>query len=67
VFWVCTAGGAKALRLSDRGVIAKGLRADLVLFDTADAAHLPYHAGVEHARVVIAKGERVFERERVCS
>jgi imidazolonepropionase len=65
--WACTAGGAKALRLSDRGVIAKGLRADLVLFDTADAAHLPYHAGVEHARVVIAKGERVFERERVCS
>jgi imidazolonepropionase len=57
--WSCTAGAAKALRLSDRGVLRTGLRADLVLFSCADAAHLPYHAGVEHARVVIHDGEIV--------
>jgi imidazolonepropionase len=57
--WSCTAGAAKALRLNDRGVLRPGLRADLVLFSCADAAHLPYHAGVEHAQVVIHGGEIV--------
>ena len=57
--WACTAGAAKALRLNDRGVLRSGLRADLALFSCKDAAHLPYHAGVEHARVVIHGGEVV--------
>jgi imidazolonepropionase len=57
--WACTAGAAKALRHSDRGVLRTGLRADLVLFSCTDAAHLPYHAGVEHARVVVHGGEVV--------
>src|SRR5207253_8550450 len=57
--WACTAGAAKALRLGDRGVLRTGLRADLVLFSCADAAHLPYHAGVEHARVVVHGGGAV--------
>jgi imidazolonepropionase len=57
--WACTAGGARALRLADRGVLAQGLRADLVLFATRDAAHLPYHAGVEHAQLVIQSGKIV--------
>lgn len=64
--WACTAGGARALRLSDRGVLAPGLRADLVLFDTRDPAHLPYHAGVEHARIVIAAGKPVIQRTGEC-
>ena len=59
--WACTAGGAKALRLDDRGTLRRGLRADLVMFSTTDPAHLPYHAGVEHARIVIAGG-RVIQR-----
>ena len=54
--WACTAGGARALRLHDRGAIAPGLRADLVLFSTRDPAHLPYHAGVEHATKVLVSG-----------
>ncbi len=54
--WACTAGGARALRLDDRGAIERGKRADLVLFAARDVAHLPYHAGVEHARIVIARG-----------
>lgn len=59
--WACTAGAARALRLADRGELRPGLRADLTLFWTAEAAHLPYHAGVEHARVVIAAGSVAFE------
>jgi imidazolonepropionase len=54
--WACTRGGAAALGLSDRGVIEAGKRADLVLFSCSDGAHLPYHAGVEHAAVVVAGG-----------
>ncbi|HET7787066.1 MAG TPA: imidazolonepropionase [Myxococcales bacterium] len=54
--WACTRGGAAALRLRDRGVIEAGKRADLVLFSCSDSAHLPYHAGVEHAAVVVADG-----------
>jgi imidazolonepropionase len=64
--WACTAGAARALRLDDRGVLRPGARADLVLFDCRDAAHLPYHAGVEHARVVLAKGEPVHRAGRAC-
>ena len=64
--WACTAGAAKALRLDDRGILKAGNRADLVVFDTRDAAHLPYHAGVEHARVVISAGKVVYQRERFC-
>ena len=54
--WACTAGGARALHLDDRGAIKQGLRADLVLFAARDVAHLPYHAGVEHARLVVSAG-----------
>ncbi|MCA1829640.1 MAG: imidazolonepropionase [Myxococcales bacterium] len=54
--WACTAGGARALRLDDRGVLSIGNRADLVIFSTSDPDHLPYHAGVEHAEVVVSGG-----------
>jgi imidazolonepropionase len=59
--WACTAGAAKALHLTDRGVLRTGLRADLVVFSCGDAAHLPYHAGVEHARLVVHSGELVHQ------
>ena len=59
--WACTAGGAQALRLSDRGALRPGLRADLVLFSCTGAEHLPYHAGVEHAQVVI-RGGKIVQR-----
>jgi imidazolonepropionase len=61
--WACTAGAARALRLDDRGVLRVGLRADLVVFATRDPAHLPYHAGVEHARLVV-KGGRIVSEQR---
>jgi imidazolonepropionase len=59
--WACTAGGARALRLDDRGVLKVGGRADLVLFATKDPAHLPYHAGVEHAQLVLQSGRIVYD------
>jgi imidazolonepropionase len=63
--WACTSGGARALRLRDRGVLAAGMRADLALFSARDASHLPYHAGVEHARVVIARGEVIYRTSAI--
>lgn len=54
--WACTAGAARALRLDDRGRLAPGLRGDLVLWATRDPSHLPYHAGVEHAALVLRSG-----------
>jgi imidazolonepropionase len=59
--WACTAGGARALRLDDRGVLKAGARADLALFSCSDAAHLPYHAGVEHA-VLVVRGGKIVHR-----
>lgn len=60
--WACTRGGAAALRLQDRGLIEPGKRADLVLFSCASAEHLPYHAGVEHAALVVAGGAVVHRQ-----
>ena len=63
--WACTAGAARALRLDDRGVLKPGARADLVLFATKDPAHLPYHAGVEHAQLVVHGGRIVHDSRGV--
>jgi imidazolonepropionase len=59
--WACTFGAARALHLDDRGRLASGLRADVVLHATRDPAHLPYHAGVDHARLVIRRGQIVLD------
>jgi imidazolonepropionase len=59
--WACTTGGARALHMDDRGRLAAGLRADLILHATQDAAHLPYHAGVDHARLVLRRGQIVLD------
>lgn len=44
--WAATAGGARALRRDDIGVIAPGMRADLVLLDAPTRVHLAYRPGV---------------------
>ncbi len=44
--WSATAGGARALRRDDIGVVAAGARADLVLLNAPSRTHLAYRPGV---------------------
>jgi imidazolonepropionase len=63
--WAATRAAARALRLDDRGQLKAGLRADLVLFSATSADHLAWHAGVEHAELVVRGGEVVYDRGAV--
>ncbi len=44
--WAATVGGARALRRTDVGHLARGARADLILFDAPSHAYLAYRPGV---------------------
>lgn len=44
--WAATAGGAKALRRTDIGVLAPGKRADFTVLDAPSHLHLAYRPGV---------------------
>ena len=57
--WSATAGGARALRLDDRGTIAPGSRADLTEIDAAHFAHLAYQPGMPLIRRVWQAGVAV--------
>jgi imidazolonepropionase len=50
--WSATAGAAQALRRSDIGVIAPGMRADLTVLDAPSHLHLAYRPGVPIARAL---------------
>lgn len=54
--WSATAGAAQALRRSDIGVIAPGLRADLTVLDAPSHLHLAYRPGVPIARALECSG-----------
>ncbi|MFJ1702971.1 imidazolonepropionase [Kitasatospora sp. NPDC088346] len=55
-----TAGGAKALRRSDVGVITLGARADLLLLEAPSHVHLAYRPGVPLTAAVWRAGAREF-------
>lgn len=57
--WAATAGGARALRRDDVGVVAPGRRADLVLVDAPSRVHLAYRPGVPLVRRVWKDGVEV--------
>jgi imidazolonepropionase len=60
--YAVTAAAARALLLQEsRGKLMAGLRADIVIHGTKDPAHLPYHAAVEHARVVVRGGKVILD------
>ncbi|ABC22104.1 imidazolonepropionase [Rhodospirillum rubrum] len=52
-----TRNGAKALGLSDRGVLAPGLRADFALWDIGHPAELAYALGLNPCHAVVRAGE----------
>ncbi len=58
----CTANAAHVLGLDDRGRLAPGLRADLVLLDAADWRHLAYHFAGDVVHTVVREGRVVVSR-----
>ncbi|SEB32359.1 imidazolonepropionase [Amycolatopsis tolypomycina] len=57
--WAATAGGAKALRREDVGVLRPGARADVHVLDAPSVTHLAYRPGVPLTRAVWRAGVRV--------
>ncbi len=64
-FYAATAGGAAALGLEDRGQIAPGRRADLVVHGASSVEHLAWHMAASHARVVVIGGRVVHRADHL--
>lgn len=64
VLVAATINAAAALGLADRGSLEPGRRADIVVWDVPTHAQLPYWAGADLARVVIAGGRQIVVRTR---
>ena len=58
----CTVNAAHVLGLSDRGRLAAGLRADVVLLDAPDWRHLAYHLAGDVVHTVVREGRVVVSR-----
>ncbi|MEU8614243.1 imidazolonepropionase [Actinoplanes sp. NPDC048791] len=54
--WAATAGGARALRRDDIGVLRPGARADLAVLDAPSYLHLAYRPGVPLISTVLHNG-----------
>lgn len=54
--WAATLGGATSLGLNDRGRIAPGTLADLVILDAPTHHHIPYRPGSDLVWKVIKRG-----------
>ncbi|MFE0025565.1 imidazolonepropionase [Amycolatopsis sp. NPDC059021] len=57
--WSATAGGARALRRSDVGVLRPGARADVHVLDAPSVTHLAYRPGVPLTWAVWRRGTRL--------
>jgi imidazolonepropionase len=58
----CTVNAAHVLGLTDRGRLAAGLRADVVLLGAPDWRHLAYHLAGDVVHTVIQEGRVVVSR-----
>ena len=58
----CTVNAAHVLGLADRGRIAPGLRADVVLLDAPDWRHLAYHLAGDVVHTVVLAGKVAHAR-----
>jgi imidazolonepropionase len=54
-----TLGGAVALGLDDRGWIGPGAKADMVLLDAPNPAHIPYRPGTNLVAQTFKEGSPV--------
>ncbi|WP_328606713.1 imidazolonepropionase [Amycolatopsis sp. NBC_00345] len=57
--WAATAGGARALRRDDVGVLRAGARADVHVLDAPSVTHLAYRPGVPLTYGVWRGGDRI--------
>jgi imidazolonepropionase len=57
--WAATLGGARSLRLEDRGRVVPGAVADLVVLDAPSYLHIPYRPGTDLVWRVLKAGEWV--------
>ena len=64
VLVAATVNAAAALGLADRGSLEPGRRADVVVWNGPSHEQLPYWAGADLARVVIAGGRQVLVQTR---
>ena len=55
-----TYGGARALNLSDRGVLKEGLLADILIWDTNDYRNIAYYLGDNLVEHVVKRGSIIF-------
>jgi imidazolonepropionase len=57
-----TVNASHVLGLADRGRLAPGLRADIVLLDAPDWRHLAYHLSGDLVHTVVREGRAVVSR-----
>ena len=57
-----TRNAAKAIGFEDRGVLATGRRADLVVWEVEHPAELSYRFGVNHCRTIVQSGNIVRDK-----
>ena len=62
--YAATAGGARALRRADKGLLVPGAAADLVLLDAPSFVHLAYRPASPLVAAVWRQGERVYAKPR---
>ncbi len=60
--FAATAGGARALRRGELGALGPGDRADLVVLDAPEPAHLAYRPGVDLVETVVRAGRAIYSK-----